>query len=96
MTDEKSAYEQKYQAKLDEWRAEIDKFAAKARQKEADARLKYEDQVETLRARQAEAGRKLQAIRESGNEAWGELKQGADDAWKEMERAFEKAMTRFR
>lgn len=40
--DEKSAYRQKLEARLDKWRAEIDELQAKASEASEDARLEYE------------------------------------------------------
>ena len=48
---ERDAYVEKMKAKLDEWNAEIDRLEAKARGAEADARLRYNKQIESLRTR---------------------------------------------
>jgi predicted nuclease with TOPRIM domain len=96
MSDEKKAYEEKYQAKLDEWRAEIDKLSAKARQSSADARIRYQEEIEKLKKRRSDAETRLEEMRKSSGEAWRDLKGGADNAWDEVERAFKQAMTRFR
>ena len=96
MAEEKNPYEEKYRAKLDEWNAEIDKLAARARQANADARIEYQEQIDNLRRHRDEAEKRLRALRESGDSAWKDLKKGADEAWDEMEKAFKKALTRFR
>ena len=51
--DEKEAYQQKLNAKLDEWKAEIEKMQAKAKTAEADAQLQYQDYIEDLKKRRA-------------------------------------------
>ena len=49
MSDTRDAYVEKMKAKLDEWNADIAKLEAQAKQKEADARVSYQDQIETLK-----------------------------------------------
>ncbi|WPD22031.1 MAG: hypothetical protein SD837_17715 [Candidatus Electrothrix scaldis] len=47
----KEAYEQKLQAQLDVWSAEIDKLKAKANSAEADAQLNYQKHIEELQSK---------------------------------------------
>ena len=95
MAEDKNVYEQKYQAKLDEWNAEIDKLAAKARQADADARIEYEKQIQTLRDYRRDAEQRLNELRKSGEDAWRDVREGAEKAGDEMERALKKALVRF-
>ncbi|SIO47504.1 hypothetical protein SAMN05444722_2420 [Rhodovulum sp. ES.010] len=93
--DEKDAYRQKIQARLDQWRAEIDKLQAKAVEAGADARVEYDKQIEKLRARQAEAQDRLDELDSSRGEAWKDLKSGIEKAWNELESAVKSAANRF-
>lgn len=92
----KQAYEKKYQAQLDEWRAEIDKLRAKAEQADADTRIKYQKQIEELRAMQDDGVAKLEELRRAGNDAWLDLKIGMDSAWDSFNTALKSARSRFK
>lgn len=70
----KKAYEEKLQAQLDEWNAEIEKLKAKADKAEADAKIEYYEQIEKLREQQQEAQAKLNELRRAGEDAWEDLK----------------------
>ena len=46
--NEKELYQQKKQAQLDEWKAEVDKLKAKASGASADAQLELNREIDTL------------------------------------------------
>ena len=52
---DRDAYVKKMQAKLDDWNAEIDQLSAKADAAQADAKLEYDKQIETLKKQREEA-----------------------------------------
>ncbi|MDX1605780.1 MAG: hypothetical protein R3202_06275 [Candidatus Competibacterales bacterium] len=91
----KDAYQQKLQAQLDEWRADIDKLRARAEQAEADTRLELQQQIEALQARHQAAAEKLDKLRQSGEEAAKTMQSGIEAAWKELEQATRSARNRF-
>ncbi|SDC02474.1 coiled coil domain-containing protein [Ruegeria marina] len=93
--DEKNAYRQKLEARLDQWRADIDKLQAKANEASADARLEYEKQIEKLRGLQQEAREKLEKLDQAGGEAWKDLKSGIEKAWDDLGAAVKSASERF-
>lgn len=93
--DEKSAYRQKLEARLDQWSTEIDKLQAKAVEASADARLKYEDQVKALRKQQDEAREKLSELDDASGEAWKDFRSGVEKAWDDLGDAVKKATERF-
>lgn len=92
----REAYEQKLQAKLDEWQAEIDKLRARARGAEADARIDREKEAERLEAKREEVRQKLEELREAGDDAWDDIKAGAERAWDSLSDSLEKARSRFK
>lgn len=92
----KQAYQQKLQAQLDEWSAEIGKLQAKGDQVSADARIEYDRQVQELRTMQAEARRKMGELKNAGDDAWQDLKAGIEHAWNDLGRATKSAAARFR
>ncbi len=92
----KQAYEKKLEARLDEWKAEIDKLKAKAAGAEADAQLQYEKEIDNLQKRQAKAREKLKELRNAGDDAWEDMKAGMENAWSELQDAMGRATTRFK
>jgi len=92
----KEAYEQKLQAQLDEWSAKIDKLKAKADSAEADAQLEYHKQIEELRSMQEAAANKLTELKDTGDDAWEDLKAGIDNAWDSLGDAWKSAASRFK
>ena len=92
----KEAYEQKVQAQLDEWSAEIDKLKAKADSAEADAQLEYYKRIEELRSMQETAANKLTGLKDAGDDAWEDLKAGIESAWDSLGNALKSAASRFR
>jgi predicted nucleic acid-binding Zn-ribbon protein len=93
--DEKSAYRQKLEARLDQWQAEIDGLKGKAAEAGADARIEYEKQVEALRAQQDKARQKLKELDAASGEAWKDLKAGIEKAWDDLGSAVKAATGRF-
>ncbi len=95
MNDRKLHIE-KYQAKLAEWKADLDKLKAKAEGSSADAKLRANKNIHTLEKKTEAAKKKLAELRESSDDAWDKVKDGAEDAWKSLSSAFESAVSEFR
>ena len=91
----KDAYIQKLHAKIDEWNADIDKLTAKASQVEAESKIEYQKQIETLKNKRDEIEKKATEISRSGEEALDDLKAGIDLAWEAMSEAIKSATSRF-
>jgi chromosome segregation ATPase len=94
MTTRKEYVEQ-LKNKLDEWNAELGKWEEKARGAKKDLTIDYEMKLEDLRKKREEAAAKLKEVQASSEEAWRDLKAGADSAWAAMREAFDKAKTHF-
>lgn len=92
--DEKDAYRQKLEARLDQWRAEIDKLQAKAVEVSADTRIQYAEQMEKLESQQAEARRRLEELDDASGEAWKDLTSGIEKAWNDLGEAVKRARER--
>lgn len=91
----RDAYEQKLQAQLDEWAAEIKKLKARADQAEADAQIEYHRQIDRLKQEQQRAEAKLEELRHAGEGAWEDLKVGVEKAWQDLGEAVRAAASRF-
>ena len=92
----KDEYVQKLHAKLDEWNAEIDKLKAKADKTQAESRIEYQRQIESLQQRRREAEKKMAELRRAGAGAWEDLKAGVQTAWDSMDEALRSARSKFK
>jgi len=92
----KKAYQQKLNAKLDEWNADINKLKAKADSAEADVKLEYHEQIENLKEKQTAAEQKLNELTQASDAAWEDLKAGTESAWNSLGNAVQNATARFK
>jgi hypothetical protein len=96
MRDKRKAYEEKLDAQLDEWNAQIALLKAKADKGKAEAKIEYYKTIEALQRKQDEAGTRLHELKTAGDEAWEDLKTGAEKAWAEVKTAFHEATSKFK
>ena len=96
MKDKRKAYEEKIDAQLEEWGAQIALLKARADKAKAEAKVEYYKTIEVLQRRQDEARAKLDELKTSGDEAWEDLKTGAEKAWDEVKTAFHDAVSKFK
>lgn len=96
MMDKRKAYEEKLDAQLEEWNAQIALFKAKADKAKAEAMIEYYKTIEALQRRQDGAKTKLNELKTAGDEAWEDLKTGAEKAWDEINASFHEAASRFK
>ena len=89
-------YIRKMQAKLDEWNAEIDMLTGKAGEVTADVRIEYNEQIKSLKTKQAAARQKIEGLQQAGENAWEDMKTGIDLAWTAMGEAINSARSRFK
>jgi hypothetical protein len=92
----KESYVKKIEAQLAEWKVEIDKLKAKADKAEADAQIQYYKQIEDIRVKQEAARKKLDELKEAGEDAYEDLKAGLDNTLKILGSAVESAISRFK
>lgn len=93
--DDKDAYREKAKARLDQWRAEIDKLQAKAAEASADTKIEYEKQLQALRDKQQEMRQQLDELGSASGDAWKDIKAGLDAAWDDLESSVKNARERF-
>jgi universal stress protein A len=94
--EKKRAYQEKIEAQLKEWAAKTDALKTRADKTKTDAQVIYKEQIENLRTKQEAARQKLQELKDSGEEAWGELKVGLDKALEDFKKAFSSARSKFK
>jgi len=96
MKDSRKAYEERIDAQLEEWNAQIALLKARADKAKAEAKIEYYKTIEALQHRQDEARAKLHELKTAGDEAWEDLKTGAEKAWAEVKTAFHEATAKFK
>ena len=96
MKDKRKAYEEKLDAQLEEWNAQIALLKARADKARAEAKIEYYKTIEALQYKQDEARAKLDELKTAGDEAWEDLKTGAEKAWAEVKSAFRDAIAKFK
>jgi len=96
MREKRDAFVQKLKAKIDEWNAEIDRLSARADQAEDEARAEYHNEIQRLKLYQEYPEHKLKEIQEAGQEAWEDLKSGAEMAFDAMSEAINSARKRIK
>lgn len=95
MSDNRDIYVKKMKAKLDQWNAEIAKLEAIARQRDANARLKFESQMTRLKEKRQAANEQLDELRHAGETAWKDLRAGVEGAVDVFGEALKSARSRF-
>ena len=96
MKDKRKAYEEKLDAQLEEWNAQIALLRARADKARAETKIEYRKTIEALQHKKDEAGTKLHELKTAGDEAWEDLKTGAEKAWDEVKAAFHSAASKFK
>lgn len=96
MKDTRKAYEEKLDAQMKEWNAQIELLRAKADKAKAEVKIEYYKTIEALQRKQNDAKAKLQELKTAGDEAWEDLKTGAEKAWAEVKTACHDASSRFK
>ncbi|OQK18046.1 hypothetical protein AU255_09380 [Methyloprofundus sedimenti] len=91
----KNAYVQKMQSKLDELDAQIDLLQAKASGASADAKIDFNEQIDSLKEYQKEGKEKLAELNDASEGAWEDIRDGMDSAWNKVSTAFNGAKNRF-
>ncbi len=79
--------QKKYEAQLKEWGAELDKLKEQAQKKSAESKISSQKKIDELEARMQRLNDNLKALKEAGNETWGNVKEELDkgaDAFKKQ------------
>jgi hypothetical protein len=96
MNDKRKAYEEKLDAELKEWNAEIELLKAKAANVTAGMKIDYNETINVLQHKQTEVRKRLQELQAASDAAWEDLKIGLEKAWFEVRTAYQDAMSRFK
>lgn len=94
--NDRELYQQKRQAQLDEWRAEVARLNAKASMVSADEQLKMNKRIKELEHGIDERRTELSRLAEASEDAWGSLKDGMDSAWDSLKSAVGDAVAAYK
>ena len=92
--DERKAYEEKLDAQLKEWSAQIALLRAKADKAKAEVKVEYYKMIETLQGKQETARMKLEELRTAGDDRWEDYKTDGEETWAEIKAAFQEAVSK--
>lgn len=90
-----AAYQEKLDAQLKEWDAKLNLFTAKANSLKADAKIEFDQQLETFRTKRQAAVSRLEDLRIRGGSALEDLKEGTEKAWSELAKAMDNIAAHF-
>jgi hypothetical protein len=91
--NEAVAYGKKLMREAD---AKIRQLEGKASKASGDAKVTYEKAIKDLKAKRAEAGKKLDEMGKASASSWEAVKQGFADAYKDLHQSYEKAIAQFK
>lgn len=77
----RDVYEKNMQAQLDEWKIKLDAFKEKADQEETNLQLEYYTLIEEVKLELEVAHKKLQLLKQAGDETWEEFKSDVEITW---------------
>jgi hypothetical protein len=77
----RDVYENKMQAQLDEWRTRLEVLKDKADQEETNLQLEYYTLIDEMKLELESAHKKLQQLKQAGDETWEELKTEVETTW---------------
>jgi len=100
MTAQKDEFVEQMKKQYDElnyrWSRERDKFEAGFQHASADAQKEYEAKREEYRKLRGELKEKIVDLDVASDNAWEDLKDGAEKSWNSLSQAFDKAASHFK
>jgi chromosome segregation ATPase len=82
-------------AQLEQLDAKIDELESKAEKADAGTQQEHDMQIKNLRNKMTLAQEKMKEMKDSGDEDWNELREGAENAMDEVDSAIKSAISRF-
>jgi uncharacterized membrane-anchored protein YhcB (DUF1043 family) len=94
--NDKELFQQKKQAQLDEWKADLDKLKAKASMASADIQIRINEQIKTLEDKFNDGDSMLSKLKESAEETYESMKTGVESAWDKIASIFNDVKEKFK
>jgi uncharacterized coiled-coil DUF342 family protein len=92
----KEAYEQKIQAQVDEWDAEILKLKAQASKTTAEVQINMNNQIKELRKKKEAVNEKLTQLKEASEDSWVDLKAGIEEGLDLLKTTVDSIISRYK
>lgn len=93
---DKEGYQQELRARLNVLKKDLEVLKAKADRAEAGVKLEYQAKINDLEQKQESANKKLTELKNASDEAWDDIKAGAEIAWSNLGSAIKQASMRFK
>jgi hypothetical protein len=77
-------YKQKFEAQFEAWKADLEKLKAKAKNAEADQKIKYANEIKVMENRLHKAEKELKKLSGAGEDAWKTFKRDFELAWNNL------------
>jgi hypothetical protein len=94
--DIRKEYQALVEKQLNEWKAYTEKLKQHSGELEAQAKRNFDQQLETMRAKQGEAWEHFMKLKSAGEEGWSQWKGQLDKAWDEMRKASDRMTDQFK
>ncbi|MEJ8566067.1 hypothetical protein [Elongatibacter sediminis] len=95
MSETRKAMMDKLDAKVELAGARLNLLRAKARDAEADQRVKLNEKIRELESRRDDASDQLDRLKDASGDAWQDLRDGAEEAWQSLSSAVSDATARY-
>ncbi|MFT7384540.1 MAG: ketopantoate reductase [Urechidicola sp.] len=92
----REAYQDKLQAQLDEWSADINKLKAEAHKAQADVQLEFYKEIEVLRTRKVAASANLVELKAASDDVYKDMIASMDNTRESIDRAMKSAIAKFK
>ena len=91
----KQDYIEQLESRIADLNAKLEKLQLQAKLAEMEYRDDVQSQIDRFEARRDELAGTLEKMQKAGEDAWGELREGAEQAFNSMKDALHKAKSRF-
>ena len=91
MLKNRKIYESNLEAQLATWKADIDVMKARATRAKVGAMVQYDQGLDALPKKQADADRHLRNLRVATDDAWEGAKDSTEKVWGEFKALFQKS-----
>ncbi|MEQ1531176.1 MAG: hypothetical protein ABL925_17810 [Methylococcales bacterium] len=92
----KEEYIESFASELKDWSAQIDVLTAKTEKSAGMVKLKYVQELNSIRTKQHNAGEKMKELEEAGTDAWEAAKATADKVWDDLRSGLATTVSKFK
>jgi ribonuclease HII len=91
MLDNRKIYENKLEAQLAQWKADLDVLKAKASRASVEAKVKHDELLDSLQGKHDEAAEHLAKLKTATDDVWVQVKTSTEKTWAEVKAFFHSA-----